>query len=157
MNMHRHHHEDGHDNGHDNRMSGSSRGRRYWWLKGLGVLAVMVVAGTALGWVVATLWNWLMPALFGLGVITFWQALGLFLLGRILIGGMRGFGGHRGHRGYGHRRRMHERWERMTAEERESFSRGLKRHCPWGTDRTEAEDPAAGTSANPAHGDLKVG
>jgi hypothetical protein len=103
-------------------------------LKGLGVLAVLVVAGTCLGWIVTALWNWLMPTLFGLGVITFWQALGLFVLGRILIGGVRGFGGHRGFR---HHRRMHERWEQMSPEERESFSRGLKRHCSWNSASTK--------------------
>ena len=132
---------------HNHGSGGHNHGRRRWWLKGLGVLAMVIVAGTALGWLVSALWNWLMPALFGFGVITFWQALGLFLLGRILLGGLRGFGGHRGYR---HHRRMHERWEQMTAQERESFSRGLKHHCAWGNRRTEAEGPAAGASENPS-------
>lgn len=132
----------GHDRSHNH------HGHRHWWLlKGLGAVALVIVAGTVLGWVVSGLWNWLMPALFGLGVITFWQALGLFLLGRILVGGMRGFG----HRGYRQHRRMRERWEQMTAQERESFSRGLKHGCPWGSSRTETEGPDAGTSANPGN------
>jgi hypothetical protein len=62
-------------------------------------IAGMVVAGIALavvfaflfGWVVMLLWNWLMPAIFGLPTITYWQAWGLVLLSHILIKG--GWGG----------------------------------------------------------------
>lgn len=110
--------------------------RRHWWKRGLGILAFVILAAAVFGWAVSELWNWLMPALFGLGTITFWQALGLFLLGRILFGGFRGFG----HRGHHRHRRMHERWEQMTPEQRESFSRGLKQGCPWGKRSAEAND-----------------
>ncbi len=47
------------------------------------------------GWIVMSLWNYLLPALFGWRMITFWQALGLLILCRILFGG---FGGHGKHR-----------------------------------------------------------
>src|SRR5689334_13311379 len=62
------------------------------------------------GAVVMQLWNWLLPTLFGWNQITFWQALGLLALCRILFGGF-------GLRGAGRsdfRRRMAERWEHMT-------------------------------------------
>ncbi|MBK9636122.1 MAG: hypothetical protein IPO64_17030 [Bacteroidetes bacterium] len=36
-------------------------------------------------------WNWLIPVIFGLKAITYFQALGLFLLSRILLGSF-GFG-----------------------------------------------------------------
>ena len=39
------------------------------------------------GLVVKVLWNWLMPAIFGLGKITFWQAFGIVLLAKLLFGG----------------------------------------------------------------------
>ena len=39
------------------------------------------------GFVTMHLWNWLMPAIFGLKTITFLQALGLLVLGKILFGG----------------------------------------------------------------------
>lgn len=42
------------------------------------------------GYALMYLWNWLMPAIFGLTTITFWQAIGLCLLSKILFGG---FGG----------------------------------------------------------------
>jgi hypothetical protein len=63
------------------------------------------------GVVVQQLWNWLLPSLFGLPEITFWQAWGLLVLCRILFGGFGMHGGPRSRRGW--------RREHMTAEERE--------------------------------------
>ena len=37
---------------------------------------------------VRLLWNWLLPSLFGWRLITFWQALGILVLCRILFGGL---------------------------------------------------------------------
>lgn len=50
----------------------------------LAVLAFIALGGV----VVQSLWNWLLPSLFGLPVVTFWQALGLLALSRILFGGV---------------------------------------------------------------------
>jgi hypothetical protein len=51
----------------------------------LGVgLAILV------GFVIMWLWNGLMPKLFGLTTITYWQGIGLGLLGRLLFGGVGG-------------------------------------------------------------------
>jgi len=75
------------------------------------------------GFLVMGLWNWLIPVLFGRPEITFWQAAGLLGLSRILLGGFRGPGGPPHWRW---RRRMMERWEQMTPEEREKFRRGLR-------------------------------
>ena len=54
---------------------------------GFSILGVVVAAAMALlfGFVVMWLWNWLMPELFGLSVITFWQAWGLVVLSHILF------------------------------------------------------------------------
>ena len=49
------------------------------------------------GKVVQLLWNWLMPMLFGLREVTFWQAVGILALSRILFGGL-GIGGRRSRR-----------------------------------------------------------
>lgn len=99
--------------------------RQWWWKKAVAGTALVLLGATALGWLVMALWNWLLPPLFGLGTVTFWQALGLFLLGRLLLGGFRFFGHH------AHHHQMHERWKHMTPQERETFSRGLKRGCRW--------------------------
>ena len=45
-----------------------------------------------MGLVTLGLWNVLMPAILGLPAISFWQALGLFLLSRVLFGSLRGWG-----------------------------------------------------------------
>ena len=147
MNMHNSQHDrDHHDYEHRGHDCRGGHWRRHWVAKIVGGVVVVAVIATCVGWIVTLLWNWLMPTLFGLAAITFWQALGLFLLGRILVGSMRGFNG-RHHR---HHRRMHERWERMSAEERESFSRGLKHQCGgWGQRRSEPRTPSE-ASGNPS-------
>ena len=79
----------------------------------LGILLFIAIGGE----VVLQLWNWLLPPLFGWRQITFWQALGILALCRILFGG---FGLHGSGRS-NFRRRMEERCEHMTPEERERF------------------------------------
>jgi len=59
-------------------------------------LAGVTAIGFCLGLVVMLLWNWLMPALFGLPEVTYWQAVGLFVLCHLLFKGHHG-GGHRPH------------------------------------------------------------
>jgi len=48
----------------------------------IGLIAIFIVL---LGYPVMLLWNWLMPELFNLPIITFWQAIGLNLLCTILF------------------------------------------------------------------------
>ncbi len=86
-------------------------------------IAVLAVVGIAvLGLVVMALWNWLMPTLFfGMKEITYWQALGVLVLAKILFGGFRCHGWHG---------RCHShRWEQMTPEEREKFQAGIRGCC----------------------------
>jgi len=110
--------------------------RKWMWFAPLALVAfaAFIVIGGA---IVMTLWNWLLPPLFGWRTISVWQAIGLLALGRILFGG---FGG----RGCGpatprfdmrHRLadrmadRVADRWERMTPEERERFRQRLRERC----------------------------
>jgi hypothetical protein len=51
----------------------------------LGGVALGVVVAFIFGWVVMLLWNWLMPAIFGLPTIGFWKAWGLVILAHILF------------------------------------------------------------------------
>lgn len=94
-------------------------------LKGLKIAFFGILAVSLATLVVMSLWNVLMPAIFAVKAITFWQALGLLVLSKILFGGFRGFAGG----GPGGRRRMMERWEKMTPEEREKFKQGMRRGC----------------------------
>jgi len=56
-----------------------------------GVLLAALLA-FVLGFVVQWLWNWLMPGIFGLKQISYWQAFGLLFLAKLLFGGL----GHHG-------------------------------------------------------------
>ena len=109
----------------------------------LGIVLVAFIGGE----VVRLLWNWLLPPLFGWREISFWQALGLLALCRILFGG---FGRHGGSRsGSAFRRRMAdrmanrvaERWEHMTPEERDRFRQRVRERCGF--------DPATSDSKGP--------
>ena len=109
------------------------RGNRV--LRVLKFLVFALVAATVLSYVVMHLWNWLTPALFGWRLITFWQALGVLILSKILFGGFRG-----PHRDW--RQRIAERWGQMTPEEREKIRQGMRGNCgPFGS-REPAADPA---------------
>ena len=89
----------------------------------LAVLLVMALGGA----IVRLLWNGVLPPLFGWPVITFWQALGLLVLCRILFGGL---GRHHGYGRSRFRRRWEERYGRMTPEERERFREAMRgRDC----------------------------
>ena len=47
---------------------------------------VFVAVVAAFSLVVMLLWNWLMPDVFGLTAISYWQALGLYVLCKLLFG-----------------------------------------------------------------------
>jgi len=92
--------------------------KRWIWIAPAALLGIILFTYLG-GELVRYLWNWLLPGLFGWRQITFWQALGLLLLCRILFGGLGVRGSHRSDMRSRMRRRMAERWEQMTPEERE--------------------------------------
>lgn len=107
--------------------------KRMIWMAPAAILGIVIFSWIG-GELVMLLWNWLAPALFGLRQVTFWQALGLLALCRILFGGFGLSGG--SHRSQSQRRmrervservseRLAERWEQMTPEEREKLRPAL--------------------------------
>lgn len=101
---------------------GKERSKRWWILR-----AILIPIGIAafifiFGYVVMLLWNWLLPSLFAFHTITFWQAIGLVILSKILFGGFKGCH----HHGHIHDR-MH-RWH-MSPEEREKMREEWKNRC----------------------------
>jgi len=84
------------------------------------------------GEIVKQLWNWLLPSLFSFPRITFWQALGLLALCRILFGGF-GFGSGRSRHG------------RMSPEEREKFRQRVRERFGFGG---SSQEPDLGHSVN---------
>jgi hypothetical protein len=98
--------------------------RKLIFIAPLAVLAFIGFVAIG-GAVVQLLWNWLGPAVFGWQAVSFWQALGILALCRILFGGFGG-GGHRS----GIRSRVRERFDGMAPEERERFREAMrKRWC----------------------------
>ena len=112
------------------------RMRRKWiFLAPLAILGLVVFIAIG-GAVVLQLWNWLLPPLFGWRQITFWQAVGILALCRILFGGLGLHGSGRSNV----RRRMAERWEHMTPEERERFRQGMLGRCGFGPSTGESKE-----------------
>jgi hypothetical protein len=98
-----------------------SRGRRLLLFAPLVILGIVLFAFLG-GEIGKVLWNWLTPPLFGWRTITFWQAFGLLALCRILFGGL----GLHGSAGANARRRLEERWNVMTPEERERYRQRMR-------------------------------
>jgi hypothetical protein len=102
---------------------------RWIFLAPLAILAMLLFIAIG-GEVVRQLWNWLLPPIFGWRQITFWQALGMLVLCRILFGG---FGGH----GLS---RSNIR-SRMTPEDRERFRQRMRERCGFGPSTSESKGP----------------
>ena len=105
---------------------------------------LILVAIVAFSYLTMLLWNMLLPVILHLPVITFWQAAGLLVLSRLLFGGF-------GHHGRGHYQQwgnhFREKWETMTAEEREEFLKRRHEHrSPWGCCSSDKKEQ--GTSDN---------
>jgi hypothetical protein len=92
-----------------------------WCVRILSALAVIA----AFSVVALFLWNWLIPEIFGLPRLNYWQIVGLLVLARLVFGGAvfrpeRSVGG-------GNNERQHNgtslrlKWLSMSKEEREAF------------------------------------
>jgi membrane protein required for beta-lactamase induction len=109
----------------------------------IGFLAVTALFAVA----VMLLWNWLVPLLFGLITINFWQALGILVLCRILFGNFNGRR-HRMHCWHGgklhDRHYIREKWMKMTPDERKEFVSKIKNYF----DKNEADIDTSATDGN---------
>ena len=98
----------------------------------LGIFLFIAIGGE----IVLHLWNWLLPPLFGWRQITFWQALGILVLCRILFGGWGSHGSGRS----SFRRSMKERCEHMTLEERERFRQRMRERVGFDPSTAESKE-----------------
>lgn len=107
--------------------------------KGRFIFIPIAVAAflSLISYAVMQLWNNLLPDILHVTTITFWQAMGIFVLCKILFG----FG--KGGRGWGRggggapwmRAKMEERFKNMTPEQKEKFKQKMRdrANCgPWG-------------------------
>lgn len=106
------------------------RGKRFF-----GVLIFIAVFAAAIA-IVMLLWNALIPSIIGWQAINYWQAGGLMILCRLLLGGFGRFGKHR-HHGFGKKEKMshlhqfHEKFQEemkdMSKDERREYIREYMR------------------------------
>jgi hypothetical protein len=105
----------------------------------LGGIALAVVLGFLFGAVVMWLWNWLMPGLFGLKVITYWQGVGLVILARLLFGsfghGKHAINAHHQRHVHGRRGNFKVWWQ---AEGQQAFDTYVARKSPQAGGEEEA-------------------
>lgn len=95
------------------------------------LLAPLFILGAgAITYITMMLWNNLMPEIFHLAQISFWQAAGLLILSRLLLGSIIP---HRQHDHHNNHNAFRERWESMKPEEREEFHKRMHDHRHWWT------------------------
>ena len=113
--------------------------KRGWWVAKFVVFGVLMVV--LLGLLTQFLWNFIMPDIFGLPVVNFWQGLAMFVLAKLIFG----FGGGKGrwgHRNHQWKRQWAERYSKLSVEEREKFKQKFKeKWCAW------EENPVKSTEA----------
>ncbi len=82
-----------------------------------------------IGAVVMLLWNAILPNLIHVGVISFWQAIGLLVLSKILFSGFRHGSPGRHMHSHGKYQHLKEKWENMTDEEKAKYKSNWKNCC----------------------------
>jgi hypothetical protein len=101
--------------------------RAFWARKILMGIVIGSAAVMLIGFIVMNLWNAILPAVIHVSAITFWQAVGLLLLSKILFGGFRGGWG--GGRRRQWKEQMSDKWKQMTPEERDQFKQEWRNRC----------------------------
>jgi len=104
---------------------GKMEGFKYNKRRKFGFFIMAIVFAVAIGFVIMLLWNWLMPSLFGLATISYWQAVGLLILSKILFGGGWFRKSHSKPSHYWKRRFMN-RWDNMCEEDQEKIKERFK-------------------------------
>lgn len=82
------------------------------------LLIIPFVILFALTGIVMWLWNTILPEVIGAKTITYWQAMGILVLSKILFGGFHGF---KKHKEEFHKRKLFNKMKNMTPEERARF------------------------------------
>ena len=80
------------------------------------IIPVIILFGLTA--IVMWLWNTILPTVLGVQEVSFWQAMGILVLSKILFGG---FGGFRKHRDHTHKRQFFNKIKNMSPEEKENF------------------------------------
>ncbi|MGE9311992.1 hypothetical protein ACLOAU_10110 [Niabella sp. CJ426] len=85
-----------------------------------GVAAVFLFSA-----IVMLLWNAVLPDVLPVKPVSYWQAMGILVLSKILFSG---FGG-KGHKKFGSRGELRDKYRNMSEEDRQKFKEAWKRRC----------------------------
>jgi len=88
--------------------------RRFNERRFFGFLLFILIAAVVFGFIVMALCNNILVPVLHVGLIGYWQALGIFLLSKILFGGFHGAWWGRHKFNYRYRPEMREKWQNMS-------------------------------------------
>jgi hypothetical protein len=116
----------------------------YWISRGIKFFLLFLIFFSLATFATMWLWNSVLAMIFHWPAITYWQALAIMVLGRLIFGFGRGSGWHSHSHHAQWKSRMAEKWRNMTPEERERMRSEWKSRCgKWGweepTDKTESQ------------------
>ena len=92
--------------------------------RGFFFLLLILLLVAALAGIVMGLWNAILPEVLGVKPVTYWQALGILILSRILLGGFRI--GNGGRSSWAKRRGQ---WSRLSEEEKAKMKEAWRKRC----------------------------
>ena len=107
-----------------------SSNQHQWRTRRFFFFPVFIAGLFAISAVVMLLWNWIIPSISTFQALTYWQAMGLLVLSRILFGGFK-FGRHHRavHRHFENHAPFRDKLMDMTDEERQQFKNQWKKRC----------------------------
>jgi hypothetical protein len=90
---------------------------------------IMIVVALMLGLIVMLLWNAVLSPVLHVSRLSYWQAVGLFILSRILFSGFRRGGSFQGRPGWRGGPPWRQKWMNMSEEERAKFRKEWTKRC----------------------------
>lgn len=114
--------------------------KKFWIKKIIGFALMAIGCFALLAWVVMLLWNGVLTEVVPVSSVTYWQALGLLILSKILFGGFRGKGGD-------YKKRWKEKMEHklagMSDEERDRIKEEWRQRCNmWRKNNVHTDHPS---------------
>jgi Ca2+/H+ antiporter, TMEM165/GDT1 family len=107
--------------------------RRFRFGKAVMILVFCTAFVMLFSYIVMLLWNGILPDVLGVRTISFWQAMGILVLSKILFSGFGGLHHKKEQFKNRFREKMLDKWEHMTPEEKQKFKDEWKTRCRgWG-------------------------
>ena len=102
--------------------------QQHWRKRRLFFLPLIIIGLFAVSAVIMLLWNWIIPGISTLSALTFWQAMGLFILCRILFHGFHFRNNYNSHHRFV-RAAFKDKFMNMNEQERQQFKDQWKQRC----------------------------